>query len=300
MHESPASVSVSFRIHSRRVASSSGSAGRAHTSHALRSPASEAKCALRPVRQRLIRSLRLHPAESSRGAVKHPGFGLSASSPWFHPARLPSRLTSRSSRRRVVASLKLMGMRAILAPIRRVRRGLTPALGAEKHSVVVLFALQLCLFRLQRFSESLSPLFGFGRCAVRAQPWSFCSSRLPWADIRAVALVLPVASFGSAAVSVRGAPSFSGFGLLALSLAFCSSRVPSRLTVRSSRRRISASLKLAAVRAILAPHCCGRRGLTQALGPQLWPYPLKAAVESSLQMLLIGGELDPSRPIHKP
>jgi hypothetical protein len=75
-----------------------------------------------------MRSLRRRPAESSQGALRHPGFGLSASAPGFRPRRLPSRLTSRSSRRRVVASLKLTGMRAILAPIRRVRRGLTPAL----------------------------------------------------------------------------------------------------------------------------------------------------------------------------
>ena len=72
------------------------------------------------------------PAEIFRGALIHPGFGLSASAPKLHPRRLPSRLTSRSSRRRVVASLKLPGMRAILAPIRRVRRGLTPALGGRK------------------------------------------------------------------------------------------------------------------------------------------------------------------------
>jgi hypothetical protein len=85
-------------------------------------------------------SLLTGPAESSRGALRHLGFGLSASLPWFHPARLPSRLTSRSSRRRVVASLKLLGMRAILATIRRVRRGLTQALGGEKRFVVVLSA----------------------------------------------------------------------------------------------------------------------------------------------------------------
>ena len=42
MHESPASVSASFRKDSRHVTSSSKSAGRAHKSHALRSPASEA------------------------------------------------------------------------------------------------------------------------------------------------------------------------------------------------------------------------------------------------------------------
>ena len=79
-----------------------------------------------------MRSLRRRPAESSQGALRHPGSGLSASTPEFHPPRLPSRLTSRSSRRRVLASLKLAGMRAILAPIRRGRRGLTPALGGRK------------------------------------------------------------------------------------------------------------------------------------------------------------------------
>ena len=46
----------------------------------------------------------------------------------------------------------------------------------------------------------------------------------------------------------------------------CCSRVPLRLTIRSNRRRFLASLKLPAVRAILVLHCCGRRGLTQALG----------------------------------
>ena len=79
-----------------------------------------------------MRSLRRHPAESSLGALRPLGFGLSASVPMLHPRRLPSRLTSRSSRRRVVASLKLLGMRAILAPNRSVRRGLTPALGGIK------------------------------------------------------------------------------------------------------------------------------------------------------------------------
>ena len=79
-----------------------------------------------------MRSLRRHPAESSLGALRPLGFGLSASVPMLHHRRLPSRLTSRSSRRRVVASLKLPGMRAILARIRRVRRGLTPALGGRK------------------------------------------------------------------------------------------------------------------------------------------------------------------------
>ncbi len=101
---------------------------------------------------------------------------------------------------------------------------------------------------------------------MRAQAWSICSSRCPWADIRAVTLALSVASFYSAAVRVQGAPGFPGFGLSAKAPVLRSSRVPTRLTIRSSRRRISASLKLAAERAILVLHCCGRRGLTQALG----------------------------------
>jgi hypothetical protein len=75
-----------------------------------------------------------------------PGFGLSASAPWLHSRRLPSRLTSRSSRRRFVASLKLPGMRAILATDRRVRRGLTPALGAMRLRLAAISALFLsCL-----------------------------------------------------------------------------------------------------------------------------------------------------------
>ena len=96
-----------------------------------------------------MRWLRRHPAESSLGALRPLGFGLSASVPMLHHRRLPSRLTSRSSRRRVVASLKLPGMRAILARIRRVRRGLTPALGGRK-------AFCSCVARKPDFLASVS------------------------------------------------------------------------------------------------------------------------------------------------
>ena len=103
--------------------------------------------------------LRRRPAEISQGALRPPGFGLSASALGFRPRRLPSRLTSRSSRRRVVASLKLAGMRAILAPIRRVRRGLTPALGGEKRSVAVLSATTLHRLRFAvLFGKSIATL----------------------------------------------------------------------------------------------------------------------------------------------
>ena len=73
------------------------------------------------------------------------------------------------------------------------------------------------------------------------------------------------APFGTAPVRARGALGFFGFGVSAAVPRRCSSRAPPRLTIRSSRRRFLASLKLTIVRAILAPHCRGRRGLTQAL-----------------------------------
>ena len=67
---------------------------------------------------------------------------------------------------------------------------------------------------------------------------------------------------------------------------FDSSRVPTRLTIRSSRRRFVASLKLAAMRAILALHCCGRRGLTLALGGnQASRYAYSMKVSEILRLL---------------
>ena len=57
--DSPASVSASFRKDCRRTTSSSKSAGRAHTSHALRSPASEASLSF-------VQFPALHAATSDR------------------------------------------------------------------------------------------------------------------------------------------------------------------------------------------------------------------------------------------
>ena len=89
-----------------------------------------------------MRSLRQHPAEGSQGARRHPGFGLSASAPTLYPRRLPSRLTIRSSRPRVVASAVCFALRlhTSAAP---PRVGLTQALGGKEHSAVALSALQL-------------------------------------------------------------------------------------------------------------------------------------------------------------
>ena len=87
------------------------------------------------------------------------GLRFSACSSWLHSRQRPSRLTSRSSRRRISASLKLAGVRAILAPLCRVRRGLTQALGGEKRSVVVLFAsAALWLRSAWLFGQVLGPL----------------------------------------------------------------------------------------------------------------------------------------------
>jgi hypothetical protein len=110
-----------------------------------------------------MRSLREHPAEISRGALRLPGFGLSASTPGFHPPRLPSRLTSRSSRRRVVVSLKLPGMRAILATIRRVRRGLTPALGLMRE---ITTAAAKCANCCQSFSHPSLGDYSYGQAVL--------------------------------------------------------------------------------------------------------------------------------------
>ena len=139
---------------------------RAHVSRALRLPASETAtfdCAFNapdPL-------LRRRPAESLRAAHRWLGFGVRQFPIYlwhgksFAPRRL-GRLTSRSSRRRVVASLKLVGMRAILAPIRRVRRGLTPALGGSNPYAVHSDRLARC----SGYSHAVA-VFNCCACSVR-------------------------------------------------------------------------------------------------------------------------------------
>ena len=123
---------------------------------------------------RLCRLFTAGCAESVRGAPGHLGFGVSALALGFRSSRVPSRPTSRSSRRRVLASLKLAVGRVILAHNRRRRRGLTLALGGEKHSFVVLFTLQYCRFLLQCSSACLS-----ARCSSVAV---LCALRLGLRD----------------------------------------------------------------------------------------------------------------------
>jgi hypothetical protein len=142
---SSASVGAALRSGCRRAASSVKPVRRAHTSHALRSPASETAIGRVSLPQ-LTRSLRRRPAESLRGALGPCGFG-------FRKVRLGStcigihrRLTIRSSRPHVVASAACFALRlhASAAP---PRGGLTQALGGKEHSAVALSALQLYQLR---------------------------------------------------------------------------------------------------------------------------------------------------------
>ena len=84
----PASVGVALRSVSCGVASSVKSIWRAHTPHTFRWPASEAVIGTVSV-PRLTRSLRLHPAESSRVRVRAFPLRLSASEPGLGSHRRP-------------------------------------------------------------------------------------------------------------------------------------------------------------------------------------------------------------------
>ena len=184
-------------------------------------------------------------------------FRFSAKASRIRCSRVPLRLTSRSSRRRVLASLKLPAVRAILVLHCCVRRGLTLALGAEKHSFVVLFTLQYCRFLLQCSSACLS-----ARCSSVAV---LCALRLGLRDAAMACAGVWAAHFRLCGTCVGRARCLP-LRFSATASGWCCSRVPLRLTIRSSRRRFLASLKLVVMRAILALHCCGRRGLTLALG----------------------------------
>ena len=133
--------------------------GRAHTSHSLRLLASAALFVLLPALQHLTRSLRKHPAENSQGALMRPGFGLSAIAPRFHPHRLPSRLTSRSSRPRIVASTA-----CFCATLARCRR---PAVGRLNSSVRRQKSIwRLCFSTRGLYRLRLALLFGLFPAAL--------------------------------------------------------------------------------------------------------------------------------------
>jgi hypothetical protein len=65
------------------------------------------------------------------GRALAPGLRFSANSPKLHPCRVPSRLTSRSSRPRVVASAMCFALRLHMSAA-SPQGGLTPALGGRK------------------------------------------------------------------------------------------------------------------------------------------------------------------------
>jgi hypothetical protein len=114
----PASVGTALRSVSCGVSSSVKSVWRAHTSHTLRWPASETKIGVVsfPTTDAVA-------SETSGGRFSgaRPGFptSISATLPRFHSPRLPSRLTSRSSRPHIVASTACFTLRCTLLPPRR-------------------------------------------------------------------------------------------------------------------------------------------------------------------------------------
>ena len=122
---------------------------------------------LRSVLWLQMRSLRQPPAESSRVRVRAYGLRFSAGSQQLHPRRLPSRLTSRSSRPRVVASAMCFTLRLHMSAA-PPQGGLTQALGGRK-------ALELLVFqhgdftgfgwRCSSVSSSARCFFGYVRVA---------------------------------------------------------------------------------------------------------------------------------------
>ncbi len=84
-------------------------------------------------------SLLTGPADSSRGRAQAAGLRFSAGSPQLYPRRHPARLTSRSSRPRVVAAATCYTLR-LHVPAAPPQGGLTPALGGRK-------AFDCCAFK---------------------------------------------------------------------------------------------------------------------------------------------------------
>ena len=235
-----------------------------------------------------MRSLRRHTAESSLGALGLLGFGLSASMPKLHPRRLPSRLTSRSSRRRVVASLKLVGMRAILAPTRRVRRGLTPALGGRR---------AFCKCAAHRLCSQASVSAAFRVDCRRVATSSKFAGRAHTSHVRRVTRLRKQRSATvrfpapdpllrrRPADSSRGALRLSCFGFRQAHRGLRVYRHPTRLTIRSSRPHVVAAAVCCALR-LHTSAAPPRVGLTQALGAMNESCHNSVKAQASIRMFL--------------
>jgi hypothetical protein len=137
--------------------------------------------------------------------------------------------------------------------------GSTQALGGEK-------AVVFCFSTLRLFRLRLASLFGLLVVTLSASVAVLCALGLCLRDGAMGCVAVSAAHFRLRGMRTGRARCLL-FRFSATASWFRCSRVPSRLTIRSSRRRISASLKSVPAGAILAPDCRGRRGLTQALGP---------------------------------
>jgi hypothetical protein len=178
------------------------------------------------------------------GRAQAAGLRFSANSQRFHPRRHPARLTIRSSRRRISASLKLAGVRAILAPDCRVRRGLTQALGGEKRLVVGCSSRKFfdSGWQALRLVHRLVSSSVVARCALTGRMRCACWLRRQWSLPDALPAPDAVASVTAGSKFV-GRAQAAGLRFSANSQRFHPRRHPARLTSHSSRRRLVASLK---------------------------------------------------------
>ena len=158
-------------------------------------------------------SLLTGPADSSRGRAQASGLRFSAGSPQLYPRRHPARLTSRSSRPRVVASAMCFTLRlhTSAAP---PRVGLTQALGGKKHSAVALSALELIGFG-QHCSSGCSSARRFFGQVHRARSHVAYIALAGFGSYVCFRLVLPLQMLSlltGPADSSRGALRRPGFG----------------------------------------------------------------------------------------
>ena len=127
--------------------------------------------------------------------------------------RHPARLTSRSSRPRVVASAMCITLRLHISAA-PPRVGLTQALGGKKHSAVALSALQLLGFGQHCSSGCLSARRFFGQVPL-ARSHIACIALPGFGSYVCFRLVLPLQMLSlltGPADSSRGALGRSGFG----------------------------------------------------------------------------------------
>ena len=245
---SPASIGIALRSDSRHVASSVTFVRRAHTSHALRMPASETVFGVV-----MFSAADAVASVTSGGVFSDARLGLPASV-FGNCARgpicigIPRHLTIRSSRPHVMASAMCFTLRLHMSAT-PPRVGLTQALGGSNpyavhrdrlarcsghfHAVAVFNCCACSVQQSCNASDSSSGALTLRmRCVHRLRNQRASSLGFPTPD--PLLRRLPAESF-------RGAFVPSRFGFRRARLAFKCAGIPRRLTIRSSRPRVVAS-----------------------------------------------------------